>query len=93
MGIMWYDWCGYVGVVLILLAFFLLQTGKLRGTGWIYQLMNVLGPIGIMLSLLSGPFTNWPAFFLELAWALIAIYGIAFNSRRRRQYARDGSGV
>lgn len=87
MMIEWYDWCGYVGVVLILLSFLLLQAQKLHGNGWIYQLMNVLGAIGIMLSLLFGSF-NMPAFLQELAWALIGIYGIVSSQRRRRTRPR-----
>lgn len=83
MTIAWYDWCGYVGVFLILLSFFLLQAEKLRSNGWIYQLMNVFGAIGIMLSLTFGSF-NMPAFLQELVWALIGIYGIITARRRRR---------
>ncbi len=39
----WHDWAGYIGVVLVLLAFLLLQAHKLHGNGLVYQLMNVLG--------------------------------------------------
>lgn len=85
--IQWYDWCGYVGVALILGSFFLLQAEKLKSNGWIYQLMNVLGAIGIMLSLVFGAF-NLPAFLQELIWALIGIYGI-IAARRRRLAVRD----
>lgn len=88
MTIAWYDGCGYVGVVLILLAFFFLQAQKLHPHGWIYQLMNLLGAIGVMLSLLFGSH-NWPAFAMELAWAAIALYGILLHRQRRRQSSLD----
>jgi hypothetical protein len=52
MTFQWHDWAGYIGVVLVLLAFFLLQAHKLHGNGLTYQLMNVLGALGVMLSLL-----------------------------------------
>ncbi len=81
MTIAWYDICGYVGVLLVILAFLLLQMYKLHPNRWIYQWMNLLGAIGIMLSLLIGTH-NWPAFAMELAWALIAIYGMIYNRRR-----------
>lgn len=83
-NIQWHDWCGYAGVALILLSFLLLQAERLRSNGWIYQLMNVLGAIGIMLSLTFGSF-NLPAFLQELAWAFIGIYGIVSTRRRRRR--------
>jgi paired small multidrug resistance pump len=83
----WHDWAGYIGVVLVLLAFLLLQAHKLHGNGLIYQLMNVLGAIGVMLSLLFGAF-NAAAFFMQVAWLLIGVYGIARGMRLRRE-ARD----
>ncbi len=39
----WHDWAGYIGVVLVLLAFLLLQARKLHGNGLTYQLLNVFG--------------------------------------------------
>jgi len=83
MTILWYDWAGYAGVLLVLGAFFLLQSRKLHGNGLAYQLMNALGAFGVMLSLLFGEH-NWPAFMLEVAWVAISVYGIANEVRRRR---------
>lgn len=79
----WHVWAGLVGVALVLLAFFLLQARKLNGNGTIYQLMNGLGALGVLLSLVFGQF-NLSAFLLEAAWLLISIYGIVFGFRRRR---------
>lgn len=92
MTIEWYNWCGYAGVLLVVLAFLLLQVQKLHGNGWIYQLMNVLGAIGLILSLVFGSF-NLPAFLMELGWALIGIYGIIFSQRRRRDRPRGRTNV
>jgi predicted tellurium resistance membrane protein TerC len=89
MTMFWYDLAGYIGVALMLLAYLLLQAHKLRGNGLIYQLMNVLGAIGVMLSLLFGAF-NAPAFFMELAWLLIGVYGIAHSARVRQQAREAG---
>jgi paired small multidrug resistance pump len=83
----WHDWAGYIGVVLVLLAFFLLQAHKLRGNGLVYQLMNALGALGVMLSLLFGHF-NMPAFIMQVAWLVISIFGVARGMRVRRE-ARD----
>jgi hypothetical protein len=82
MTIAWYDWAGYLGVALVLLAFLLLQAHRLHGNGLVYQLMNVFGAIGVMLSLLFGAF-NASAFVMQLAWLAIGIYGIV-----RRRTAR-----
>ncbi|MFC4762616.1 CBU_0592 family membrane protein [Dyella koreensis] len=87
MSFLWHDWAGYIGVVLVLLAFLLLQARKLHGNGLVYQLMNVLGAVGVMLSLLFGSF-NTSAFVMQVAWLIIGIYGMA-NSARVRRELRD----
>lgn len=89
MTIAWYDIAGYVGVFLVVLAFLLLQAHKLHGNRWIYQLMNVLGAIGVILSLVFGSF-NLPALLVEIAWVLIGIYGMAYNRRRVRDAREAG---
>lgn len=83
MQLAWYDWVGFIGVALVLLAYFLLQAQRLHGNGLVYQSLNLLGSSCILLSLLLGAF-NWPAFLLELAWLLISLYGMASNRRRQR---------
>ena len=79
----WYDWAGYLGVLLVLLAYFLLQARKLHGNKLTYQLMNILGAFGVLLSLTFGSF-NWSAFLLEVAWIAIGIYGIARGVQLKR---------
>ncbi|HEV2539293.1 MAG TPA: hypothetical protein VGU03_06245 [Frateuria sp.] len=78
----WYDWAGFIGVLLVLLAFLLLQAHRLHGNGLTYQLMNVLGAFGVTLSLLFGSF-NVSAFALEVAWMAIGIFGIVRGTKRR----------
>ena len=42
----WYDVAGLAGTLMILLAFFLLQVGRLSGNGVAYQLLNLFGAGG-----------------------------------------------
>lgn len=85
MSLFWYDWAGYAGVLFILLAYFLLQARKLPGHSLIYQLLNVFGAFGVLLSLVFSPNSmNWPAFFMELAWIAIGVYGIVRGAIRGR---------
>lgn len=78
----WYDWAGLIGVVLTLLAFYLLQAGRVRGDGLPYQLMNAFGAAGVLLSLVFA--FNLAAFIMEFLWLLISIYGIVRGRQRRR---------
>ena len=88
MNLQWYDWIGMLGTLMVLAAFFLLQAGRLSGTGITYQLLNLLGAGGVLVSLL-GKF-NLPVFFLELAWMLISAYGIARTVKARRTLQPPG---
>ena len=81
------DWTvviGLLGMIITLLAYFLLQAQKLHGNGLVYQLMNAVGALGVAISLLFGTF-NLPAFLLEAAWLAISIYGIVVARRLRVQ--------
>jgi hypothetical protein len=81
------DWTvivGLAGMIITLLAYFLLQAQKLHGNGLVYQLMNAVGALGVALSLLVGTF-NLPAFLLEAIWLVISIYGIVVARRIRVQ--------
>jgi len=82
-SMLWHDWTGLVGVALVLVAFFLLQAHKLSGQGYTYQVMNLVGAFGILLSLIFGMF-NLPAFLQEMAWFLISVYGIVRGVRARK---------
>lgn len=77
----WYDWIGLIGTLLVLVAFFLLQAGRLAGNGIAYQLLNLFGAAGILVTLL-GTF-NPAVFVLELTWVLISAYGIVRTLRGR----------
>jgi len=78
----WYDWAGLIGVALTLLAFFLLQAGRLRGDGLPYQLMNAVGAFAVLLSLFYA--FNLSAFLLEFLWLLISVYGMVRSWRMRQ---------
>ena len=77
----WYDWIGLTGTLMVLLAFFLLQAGRLSGNGIAYQLLNLLGAACVLVSLL-GAF-NPAVFLMELTWVLISAYGIMRTLRNR----------
>ena len=81
MTLRWYDWSGLLGVSTILLAYFLLQSGRMRGDALAYQLMNALGACALLVSLLYA--FNLSAFVMEAAWLAVSIYGIVRGRRKR----------
>ena len=68
------DIMGLVGVVLILIAYFLLEIGKIDTQTLPYPVLNFVGALLIMFSLLYA--FNFPALVMELAWAGISVMGI-----------------
>ncbi|MDH3492440.1 MAG: hypothetical protein OEM82_02735 [Acidobacteriota bacterium] len=83
-----YDIVGSAGVTLIIAAYFLLQTKKIKTGNPMYFLINGIGAALILLSLCFD--FNFPAFIVEFFWLLISLYGIGkyFISRETREITR-----
>ena len=77
----WHELVGLAGVVLVLLAYFGLQSGRMRGDGIAFQLANILGAGGIALSLVYD--FNLSAMVIELCWIAISVYGLVRGVRTR----------
>lgn len=83
MNYTWYDLLGNIGVVLILIAYLLLQMDRLKSSDMPYSLLNATGASFIIMSLLYE--FNLSAFLIEFFWLLISIYGIMKGYIGRRQ--------
>ena len=70
----WYDILGTLGVGVIILAYILLQIGRLRSEQLMYSLMNAIGAALILISLYYS--FNFPSFIVEFFWLLISLFGI-----------------
>lgn len=68
------DGVGLVGVFITLLAYFLLQIGKMPLRSWYYSFCNAIGSFLILLSLFEK--FNLAAFAMEGIWFLVSLYGI-----------------
>ena len=80
-----FDILGWIGMVLVLVAYGLLSTNKIPN-GKLYQILNVIAAIFMAIGLL--PKNAWFSFTLQIVWALIGIIaspsifliGYMFNS-------------
>jgi len=80
MNLAWYDVVGTLGVALILVAYFLLQTERWASHGMIYLTTNLVGSVLIAVSLIYD--FNFSAFLIEIAWIAISIYGMVRHHGR-----------
>ena len=64
-------WVGIGGVAIVLVAYALLATGRITANSMRYQLFNIIGTAGILVSFLGQ--WNLAAFLANVAWILIGI--------------------
>jgi hypothetical protein len=80
-----FDLAGFVGVLLIVIAYLLLQLDKLPNSSLSFSLLNAAGSLLIMLSLIFK--FNASAFLIEVFWFLISLIGLSkwLISRQKRE--------
>ena len=70
---MLFDICGWIGMILVLVAYMLLSTNKINN-GLMYQVMNLMA--GIFMAVGLFPKNAWFSFTLQIIWAIVAIVSI-----------------
>lgn len=72
---------GLVGVVIVLVAYWLLASGRMSNDDWRYPVINIVGTLGIVVSL----FESWnPASMVaQLVWIAISIVGLMRIAKKR----------
>ena len=74
---------GVVGLVLLLVAFTLVDTGKMGRTSSWYQILNVIG--AMLLALYAWRLKAYVFVVLEIFWAVIAGLELVFNWTKKRK--------
>ena len=68
-----FDILGWIGMILVLLAYMLLSTNKISN-GKVYQFLNLFAAIFMAIGLF--PTNAWFSFTLQVIWGLIAIISL-----------------
>lgn len=74
---------GFLGMVFVVVAYFLLQTEKKKITSWTYQVLNLIGAILLLISLFVH--FNLGSFIIEIFWIIITILGMYKNLKGNRK--------
>ena len=68
------DWIGFIGVSILLVAYFLNLTNKIKKDGNTYLLLNI---IGASIACAASVLLHYlPFIILEAAWTLISVYSL-----------------
>jgi len=84
------DLVGNIGVVVLIVAYLMLQLNKLSSDGLAYSVLNAAGASLIVVSLLFD--FNLSALLMEVFWVLISFVGIYryFRLKALRSETLDG---
>ncbi|GAA2243567.1 hypothetical protein N1031_13520 [Herbiconiux moechotypicola] len=72
---------GWCGTILLLLAYALLTARRLRASGALYQAMNLVGGLALLLN--TAYAGAWPSAALNLVWFGIGAAGLLRTRRIR----------
>ena len=88
-----FDLAGFIGVVMIVIAYLLLQLDKLPSSSLSYSLLNAAGALLIIISLIFK--FNLSAFIVEVFWFLISLLGLwrslIARKNSQRSFGIDGN--
>lgn len=74
------DILGWLGTVMIIIAFFCNTSQLLKSTSLTYQLFNIVGSIFLGASLFQKQ--AWSGVALQTVWILIALFGVWKNKKK-----------
>ena len=78
---MFFDIIGWIGMVLVLLAYALLSTNRIKN-GLLYQLLNLFA--GVFMAIGLYPKNAWFSFTLQVIWSIVAIVAIIKIYRNKK---------
>ena len=73
---------GMMGTILVVGSYFLMQLNKLEPKGFMYNFINLLGAIFLLLSLLVH--FNLASFVIEIFWIAASLIGIHNFWKKKR---------
>ena len=85
MNLHFFDLIGFIGVLLIIVVYLLLQLDKLSSSSPKYSLLNAAGALLIIISLFFA--FNLSAFIVEAFWFLISLVGL-WKSLSARKHSK-----
>jgi len=85
----WSDFVGNIGVILIIVAFYLNVAEKIKSTDRSYNLLNLIGSILLLTSLIYKP--NLSNIIIEIIWGGISLIGLYkyYSQKKNSKFDAD----
>ena len=77
-----FDIIGWVGMILVLLAYILLSTNKIKN-GYLYQILNFVAAALMAIGLY--PKNAWFSFALQVVWGIVAIFALCKMKSKKKK--------
>ena len=77
-----YQIIGFIGMLLVVYAYLLLQIKKYTITSFPYQILNLIGAILLLISLFVH--FNLGSFVIEVFWIIITLFGMYKNLKEKK---------
>ncbi|MBN2963854.1 hypothetical protein JWV37_03590 [Sulfurospirillum sp. T05] len=77
-----FQWIGFFGMACVVYAYFLIQAEKVHKSDKLYQWLNLIGAILLIISLLVH--FNLGSFLIEVFWIGITVYGMVKSKKKKR---------
>lgn len=78
---------GWIGAILILLAYWLLTHKVTHSHSYLYQGLNLVG--GLTLVFEAWAKNSYPVILLNVVWVMVAIYGLLWAHKRKDPRKRN----
>jgi len=78
-----HDYIGITGSFIVLITYFLLNSGKLSSQTIIYPTLNIIASSFLLISLSYN--WNTPSVLIEIFWLFISLYGLCRQIYLRRK--------
>jgi hypothetical protein len=82
-----YTIIGYLGAGLFILSYFLLSNGKLKADQSVYQIMNVLGALCLIVNALK--ISDFPTLLVNGVWFMIGLVAYIRIVHQRKSQMED----
>jgi hypothetical protein len=73
------DIVGWIGAILLLVAYAAVSRGAMKGTSFRYQFLNVIGSAFLLVN--AGYYRAFPSSFVNIVWIGIAVFSIRKNTQ------------